>query len=60
MTVRSTGKRTFFHNRGANRMLEDDDLDPGNSKIFHLRICSCSTGSTRWPRAFFSGSAPPG
>lgn len=36
MTVRSTGKRTFFHNRGANRMLEDDDLDPGNSKIFHL------------------------
>jgi sugar/nucleoside kinase (ribokinase family) len=36
MTVRSTGKRTFFHNRGANRMLEDDDLDPGNSRIFHL------------------------
>jgi sugar/nucleoside kinase (ribokinase family) len=36
MTVRSTGRRTFFHNRGANRMLEDDDLDPGNSKIFHL------------------------
>jgi len=36
MTVRSTGRRTFFHNRGANRMLEDEDLDPGNSKIFHL------------------------
>jgi len=36
MTVRATGKRTFFHNRGANRMLEDEDLDPGNSKIFHL------------------------
>jgi sugar/nucleoside kinase (ribokinase family) len=36
MIVRSSGKRTFFHNRGANRMLEDDDLDPGNSKIFHL------------------------
>jgi sugar/nucleoside kinase (ribokinase family) len=36
MTVRSTGRRTFFHNCGANRMLEDDDLDPGNSKIFHL------------------------
>jgi sugar/nucleoside kinase (ribokinase family) len=36
MSVRSTGRRTFFHNRGANRMLEDDDLDPGNSKIFHL------------------------
>lgn len=36
MVVRSTGRRTFFHNRGANRMLEDDDLDPGNSRIFHL------------------------
>jgi sugar/nucleoside kinase (ribokinase family) len=36
MIVKSTGRRTFFHNRGANRMLEDDDLDPGNSKIFHL------------------------
>lgn len=36
MTVKSTGRRTFFHNRGANRMLEDDDLDPGNSRIFHL------------------------
>jgi sugar/nucleoside kinase (ribokinase family) len=36
MIVRATGRRTFFHNRGANRMLEDDDLDPGNSKIFHL------------------------
>jgi sugar/nucleoside kinase (ribokinase family) len=36
MIVKSTGRRTFFHNRGANRMLEDDDLDPANSKIFHL------------------------
>ena len=36
MTVRTTGKRTFFHNRGANRLLEEEDLDPGNSKIFHL------------------------
>jgi sugar/nucleoside kinase (ribokinase family) len=36
MVVKSTGRRTFFHNRGANRLLEDDDLDPGNSRIFHL------------------------
>lgn len=36
MVVRPTGRRTFFHNRGANRMLEEDDLDPGNSRIFHI------------------------
>jgi sugar/nucleoside kinase (ribokinase family) len=36
MTVKSTGRRTFFHNRGANRLLEDGDIDPGNSKILHL------------------------
>jgi sugar/nucleoside kinase (ribokinase family) len=36
MIAKSTGRRTFFHNRGANRMLEDEDLDPGNSRIFHL------------------------
>jgi sugar/nucleoside kinase (ribokinase family) len=36
MVSKSTGRRTFFHNRGANRLLEDDDLDPGTSKIFHL------------------------
>jgi sugar/nucleoside kinase (ribokinase family) len=36
MTVKSTGRRTFFHNRGANRLLEERDLDPGNSRIFHL------------------------
>jgi sugar/nucleoside kinase (ribokinase family) len=36
MVSKSTGRRTFFHNRGANRLLEDDDLDPGSSKIFHL------------------------
>ncbi|MBV8880326.1 MAG: carbohydrate kinase family protein [Planctomycetaceae bacterium] len=34
--TKSTGRRTFFHNRGANRLLEDRDLDPGLSKIFHL------------------------
>jgi sugar/nucleoside kinase (ribokinase family) len=36
MSVKASGRRTFFHNRGANRMLEDEDLDPGNSRIFHL------------------------
>jgi len=36
MVAKATGRRTFFHNRGANRLLEDRDLDPGLSKIFHL------------------------
>ncbi len=36
MTVKSTGRRTFFHARGANQLLEDGDIDPGNCKIFHL------------------------
>ena len=34
--TKSTGRRTFFHNRGANKLCEDRDLDPGLSKIFHL------------------------
>lgn len=34
--TKSTGRRTFFHNRGANRLFEDDDIDPGLSKIYHL------------------------
>lgn len=36
MTVKATGRRTFFHARGANTLLSDDDIDPANSKIFHL------------------------
>jgi sugar/nucleoside kinase (ribokinase family) len=36
MVSKSTGRRTFFHSRGANRLVEDDDLDPGLSKIYHL------------------------
>jgi sugar/nucleoside kinase (ribokinase family) len=36
MTVQSTGRRTFFHARGANQLLSDQDIDPGNCKIFHL------------------------
>lgn len=36
MTVKSTGRRTFFHNRGANALLEDKDVDPGECKILHL------------------------
>jgi sugar/nucleoside kinase (ribokinase family) len=36
MSVKSTGKRTFFHARGANALLAPDDIDPGNAKIFHL------------------------
>lgn len=38
MTVKSTGKRTFFHCRGANALWDAKDLDFGKSKarIFHL------------------------
>jgi sugar/nucleoside kinase (ribokinase family) len=36
MTVRSNGRRTFFHNRGANALLEDRHIDPGNCRLFHL------------------------
>lgn len=38
MTVKSTGKRTFFHQRGANALLDIDDFDFSLSeeKIFHL------------------------
>ncbi len=36
MTVQSTGRRTFFHARGANRLLSDKDIDPGDCRIFHL------------------------
>lgn len=38
MTVRSTGRRTFFHQRGANARLDVDhfDLSSSNAKIFHL------------------------
>ncbi len=36
MTVKSTGRRTFFHARGANVLLEPEDVDPGECKILHL------------------------
>ncbi|MBA3968683.1 MAG: carbohydrate kinase family protein [Gemmatimonadetes bacterium] len=38
MTVRSTGRRTFFHQPGANRLLDAGDFPLGGSraKIFHL------------------------
>lgn len=38
MTVKSTGKRTFFHHRGANALLKETDFDFRNSDamIFHL------------------------
>lgn len=37
-SVRSTGKRTFFHHRGANSLLDVDDVDlsKSNAKLFHL------------------------
>ncbi len=38
MTVRSTGRRTFFHQPGANRLLDASDISLGTSRasIFHL------------------------
>ena len=38
MTVRSTGRRTFFHNRGASAFLDPDDLAPDRvqGRILHL------------------------
>ncbi len=36
MTVQSTGRRTFFHSRGANRLLTARHIDPGPSRILHL------------------------
>jgi len=37
MTVRSTGRRTFFHQRGANAFLGAEHFDfARNAKIFHL------------------------
>jgi sugar/nucleoside kinase (ribokinase family) len=34
--VQSSGRRTFFHARGANALLEAGDVDPGDCKILHL------------------------
>jgi len=38
MSVKSTGKRTFFHQRGANALLDIDDFNfsASHDKIFHL------------------------
>jgi sugar/nucleoside kinase (ribokinase family) len=38
MTVLETGRRTFFHARGANSVLQASDIDlaASNAKIFHL------------------------
>jgi sugar/nucleoside kinase (ribokinase family) len=38
MTVESTGKRTFFHMRGTNRLLDEShfNLEASQARIFHL------------------------
>lgn len=38
MTVSSTGRRTFFHKRGANSLLDEDhfDLEASSARILHL------------------------
>lgn len=36
MTVRATGRRTFFHQRGANAALDEFDFAPCGARLFHL------------------------
>jgi sugar/nucleoside kinase (ribokinase family) len=36
MTVKGSGRRTFFHHPGANALFADEHVDPGPSKILHL------------------------
>ncbi|NUN94429.1 MAG: carbohydrate kinase family protein [Verrucomicrobiae bacterium] len=38
MTVKTTGRRTFFHHAGANARLDVEDFEPraSNARIFHL------------------------
>jgi sugar/nucleoside kinase (ribokinase family) len=38
MTIQSTGRRTFFHARGSNALLDSSHFDftPTNARIFHL------------------------
>jgi sugar/nucleoside kinase (ribokinase family) len=36
MTVQSTGRRTFFHSRGANRLYTPDLVEADGSRILHL------------------------
>lgn len=38
MTVESTGKRTFFHHRGANAMLQPSHFDFGSISCRHLHL----------------------
>src|SRR6516162_5542826 len=48
MTVKSTGRRTFFHQRGANAFLDATHFDLARSKraSFISAISCCLTGST--------------
>lgn len=38
MTVRSTGRRTFFHCRGANALLNETHVDPAQSDAKHFHV----------------------
>jgi len=38
MTVKSTGRRTFFHNRGANALWDGSELDFGNTNASHFHV----------------------
>jgi sugar/nucleoside kinase (ribokinase family) len=38
MTVRSTGRRTFFHQRGANALLDAGDFDFTQTRAWHFHL----------------------
>lgn len=38
MTVRSTGRRTFFHCRGANALFDESHVDPAASEAKHFHL----------------------
>lgn len=38
MTVKSTGRRTFFHCRGANALFEESHVDPADSEAKHFHV----------------------
>jgi sugar/nucleoside kinase (ribokinase family) len=56
-TVKSTGKRTFFHCRGANRLLTADDIQPDDSKILHLGYLLLLDGLDRADPEFGTAAA---
>lgn len=59
MTVQTTGRRTFFHQRGANALLAPEHLDfaRGNAKIFVLGYLVLLDALDAWIAAGVTGAA---